>query len=63
MTNYSFLFIDTNEHIGRSVQIECLTDERAMELAAQEARDCRAVQVWDGDRPIAMIGNPHNREV
>jgi hypothetical protein len=61
MTSYSFFFIDTDEHIGMSAQIECLTDEQAMEVAAQEAGDYRAIQIWDGERPIAMIGNPRNR--
>jgi hypothetical protein len=61
MTTYNLLFIDTYEHIGRSAQIECLTDERAMEAAALEAGDHRAIQIWDGERPIAKIGNPRNR--
>jgi hypothetical protein len=56
MATYSLLFIDANEHIGRSRQIECLTDQQAMDSAAKEPGDYRAVQVWDGDRPIALVG-------
>jgi hypothetical protein len=60
MTTYSLLFIDANEHIGRSRQIECPTDEQAVDMAAKESGDYRAIQVWDGDRPIVLIGNPRN---
>ena len=60
MATYSLLFIDANEHIGRSRQIECLTDQQAVDSAAKEPGDYRAVQVWDGDRPIALIGNPRS---
>jgi hypothetical protein len=38
-------------HIGRSRQIECPTDQQAVDRAAKESGDYRAVQVWDGDRP------------
>jgi hypothetical protein len=62
MKIYSFLFIDTEEHISRSSKFECLTDEWAIGAAALQAGDCRAVQIWDGDRPVAMIANPRNRE-
>ena len=61
MTTYSFLFIDIDEHIGRSEQVECPSDERAVDIAAQEAGDYRAIQIWNGERPIAMVGNPRNR--
>jgi hypothetical protein len=27
-------------------------------MAAKEPGDYRAVQIWNGDRPIALIGNP-----
>ena len=58
MATYSLLFIDANEHICRSRQIECPSDQQAVDRAAKESGDYRAVQVWDGDRPIALIGNP-----
>jgi hypothetical protein len=60
MTIYNLLFIDTEKHISRSAQIECLTDEWAIGAAALQAGDCRAVQIWDGDRPVALIANPRN---
>jgi hypothetical protein len=60
MATYSLLFIDANEHIGRSMQIECPTDQQAVDRAAKEPGDYRAVQVWKGDRPIALIGNPRS---
>lgn len=56
---YGLLFIDANEHIGRSRQIECPTDEQAVDMAANEPGDYRAVQIWNEDRPIALIGNLH----
>jgi hypothetical protein len=58
MATYSLLFIDANEHIGRSRQIECPTDQQAVDRAAKEPGDYRAVQVWDGDRPIVL--NPRS---
>ena len=45
MATYSLLFIDANEHIGRSRQIECPTDQQAVDRAAKEPGDYRAVQV------------------
>jgi hypothetical protein len=61
MTTYRFFFIDTHEHIGRSERVECPSDERAVDIAAEETGDYRAIQIWNGDRPIAMVGNPRNR--
>ena len=60
MTIYSFLFIDENDLIGESKRIECFSDEQAIDLAAQEPGDYKAIQIWDGDRPIRLIGNPRN---
>jgi len=45
MATYSFLYIDAEEHIGKSTQIECPTDEQAMEVASEEAGDYRAIQI------------------
>ena len=36
MATYSLLFIDANEHIGRSRQIESPTDQQAVDRAAKE---------------------------
>jgi len=57
MKKYNLLFIDPDEHIGMSKQIECLNDEHALRMAGQEAGDHRAIQVWDGNRSVCMIGN------
>jgi hypothetical protein len=62
MTTYSLLFIATNEHIEKSRQIECSTDKGAVDKAAQEAGDYRAIQVWKGDRLIALVSNPRSLE-
>jgi hypothetical protein len=61
MTTYSLLFIDANEHIGRSRQIECATEQEALDMATHDPGNYKAVQVWKGDRPIAMILNPRSR--
>jgi hypothetical protein len=42
MTTYRLLFIDANEHIDRSTLIECPTDQRAVDIAAQEPGDYKA---------------------
>ena len=60
MTIYSLLFVDTNETIAQSKRVECVSDEQAVGSAAEELGDYRAIQVWDGDRPISVIGNPRN---
>ena len=57
MTRYSLLFIDADEHIGRSHQVDCLSDEQAIETARQETGYHWAVQVWAGERPVALVGN------
>jgi hypothetical protein len=32
-----------------------------VDIAGQEAGDYRAIQIWNGDWPIAMVSNPRNR--
>jgi len=60
VTTYTLLFLDADEHIGKSRQIECPSDEQVVDMAAHETGDYRAIQVWSGDRPVALIGNPRN---
>lgn len=59
MTSYSLFFIDSNDRIERSHQVDCLSDEQAVEMARQETGDHCAVQVWAADRSVAMVGNSH----
>jgi hypothetical protein len=61
MTTFTLLFIDASENIDRSRQIESPTDEQAVDMAAREPGDYRAVQIWNGDRFIALRGNPRGR--
>ena len=57
---YSLLFIDADETIGTSMQIECSTDEQVTNMASQEIGSYRAIQIWDGERPVALVGNLRN---
>jgi hypothetical protein len=57
MPKYTFLFIDADDAVGKSKQIECSTDEQAADMASQEAGEHRAIQVWDGERPVCLVGN------
>jgi hypothetical protein len=53
MPKYSLLFFDSGETIRVSARVHCLTDEEAVRVAAKEARNYGAVEVWEGDRPIS----------
>jgi hypothetical protein len=57
---YSLLFIDADETIGTSKQIECSTDEQVTNMARQEIGSYRAIQIWDGERPVCLVGDPRN---
>jgi hypothetical protein len=56
MTIYTFLFVDATERISFSKKIDCSTDEQAIDLAAQEIGNHRAIQIWDGNRSVALVG-------
>lgn len=58
MPTYSLLFIDADEAICASMQVECPGDEEAASVASGQAGDHRAIQVWHGDRPVCLVGNP-----
>jgi hypothetical protein len=54
---YNLLFIYADERIGESRQIKCATDEQVMAIASQEPGGHIAVQVWEGERPVGLVGN------
>ena len=60
MRTYSLLFIGANKLIGESKRIECSSDDQAIDMATRELGDYRAIQVWDGDRSVCIVGNPRN---
>jgi hypothetical protein len=62
MPLYSLLFIYADEKIGESMQIECSTDEQAMAIASQESGGHLAIQVWEGERPVGLVGNVGNSD-
>jgi hypothetical protein len=45
MAKYSLLFIDADETIGGSKQVECLTDDQVIMIARQEPGNYRAIQI------------------
>lgn len=55
MTTYSLLFIDLNENIDKSRQVECSTDEQALKIAAQELGTYCAIQLWHGFRFVGIV--------
>jgi hypothetical protein len=59
---YRFYFIDANEHIARSREIKCPSDIQAVDMAAWEIGEYLAIQVWKGNQPVSVIGNPRRLE-
>ena len=57
IAKYALLFIDADGNIGMSKEIEFSNDEQASNMAGQEAGDHRAIQIWDRDRPVCLVGN------
>ncbi len=58
MTTYVFLFINADKQMGQRKRIDCSSDEQAMETAGQEVGDHSAIEIWDGARPVGLVGNP-----
>jgi hypothetical protein len=58
MATYRFYFIDVHEHIGRSGEVKCPTDVQAVDIAARAIGEYMAIQVWKGNQPVSVIGNP-----
>ena len=58
MATYRLLFIDDRQNLLWSRQVECGSDDQAIEMAAQEEGNHVGVEVWEGDRPVCLVGNP-----
>jgi len=58
MTTYRLLWLDEKGNARKSGQIECATDRQAIDIAAHQTGAYRAVEVWDGARPVCRCGNP-----
>jgi hypothetical protein len=57
MTTYRFVWRDNKGNAPKSAQIECLTDQQAIDIAAHQTGDYETVEVWDGGRPVCRCGN------
>jgi hypothetical protein len=57
MAKYSLLFLDDDQEVLIVARIECLTDARAISIAANEASNYRAVQVWESERPVGYLND------
>ena len=56
MTRYSLLFINGDDHIVRSQQIDCSSDEQVMETARFAIiGDRQFVQIWAGKRLVSSF--------
>jgi hypothetical protein len=58
MPTYRLVFIDDRENLLWSRHVECWSDDRAIEMAMQEEGSHLGVQVWEGERPVCLVGNP-----
>jgi hypothetical protein len=58
MTTYRLLWLDERGNARKSAQIECATDRQAIEIAEHQTGAYKAVEVWDGARPVCRCGNP-----
>jgi hypothetical protein len=57
MTTYRFVWRDNKGNAPKSAQIECLTDQQAIDIAAHQTGDYETIEVWDGGRPVCRCGN------
>jgi hypothetical protein len=62
MPRYQILLFAPGGRLSRREEVECLIDHYACERTAEMMDDHVAAEVWDGDRPVARIGNPRMRQ-
>jgi hypothetical protein len=58
MTTYRFLWLDERGYASKSMQIECVTDRQAIDIAEHQTGDYEMIEVWNGPRPVCRCGNP-----
>jgi hypothetical protein len=58
MPTYRLVFIDDRENMLWTRHVECWSDDQAIEMAMKEEGSHFGVQVWDGERPVCLVGNP-----
>jgi hypothetical protein len=54
----SLVFIDDRENVLWTRHVDCWGDDQAIEMARKEEESHFGVQVWDGERPVCLVGNP-----
>jgi hypothetical protein len=58
MAIYRLLWLDEKGSTPKSMQIECLTDRQAIEIAEHQTGDYEVIEVWEGSRAVCRCGNP-----
>jgi hypothetical protein len=58
MPTYRLVFIDDRENVLWTRHVDCWGDDQAIEMARKEEESHFGVQVWDGERPVCLVGNP-----
>lgn len=58
MQTYRLVFMDDRNNLLWSRQVECPSDDYAIEVASRQEGSHAAVEVWEGDRAVCLIGNP-----
>jgi hypothetical protein len=58
MPTYRFLWLNERGNAPKSMQIDCLTDCQAIEIAEHQTGDYEVIEVWEGSRPVCRCGNP-----
>ena len=51
MKSYRLYFLDHNGHIRRAVEMECESDDQAID-AVEQHRDARAMELWQQARKV-----------
>jgi hypothetical protein len=61
MPDYRLYFLDQAGHIGGVVEMACLDDEEAAELARAH-NDGRAMELWHRDRHVRAFARDEDRD-
>jgi hypothetical protein len=58
MATYRLLWRDQRGHMAKSAEIQCSSDQAAMETATRQTGSFASIELWDGERCIGLCGNP-----
>lgn len=59
MLEYRAFLIGTDGHVKAAEEFYCPSDDEACKKASAILTECPAVEVWNGDRRVAILPGPH----